>query len=129
MRDARKDIPFLLAHAGVDCNGWEVALAEELVELSGTHGTLDEDDDLVELEVVQELIQLAVLLLLLQLDVVLLETVESELGVLVNVVLRGVLHELPADRLDVLRQGSREHHDLLLRGGGAENVLHIGSHV
>jgi hypothetical protein len=48
----------------MDCNGWEVALAEQLVELGGAKSTLDEDNDLVELELVEKVIKLAVLLAL-----------------------------------------------------------------
>lgn len=55
-------LPFLLADTGMDCNGWEVALAEQLVELGGAKSTLDEDNDLIELELVEKVIKLAVLL-------------------------------------------------------------------
>lgn len=113
----------------MDSNRGEVALSEQLVKLGSTDGALDEDDDLVELQIIKQLVELAVLLLLLQLDVVLLETVKSELGVFIDVVLRRVLHELLADRLDLLGQGGREHHNLLLLGSRAEDVLNIGTHV
>jgi hypothetical protein len=122
-------IPLLLADSRMDSNGRKVTLSEELVELSSTDGAPDEDDDLVELEVIEELVELAVLLLLLELNIVLLETVESELSVLIHIVLRGVLHKLAADGLDLLGQGGREHHHLLLLGSGAEHVLDIGTHV
>ena len=122
-------LPLLLADTRVNSDGREVALPQQLVELSGTDSALDEDDDLVELQVVKQLIQLTVLLLLLQLNVILLETVQGELGVLVHVMLRGVLHELAADGLDMLRQRSREHHDLLLGWSGTENVLDVGTHI
>jgi hypothetical protein len=46
-------LPFLLTHARVDCDRWEVALAQELVKLSGSDGALHEDDDLVELKFVK----------------------------------------------------------------------------
>ena len=94
-----------MAHTRVHSNGGEVALSKQLVELGSAHSALDEDDDLVELKVVKQLVQLAVLLLLLKLDVVLLKTVQGELGVLIDVVLRRVLHELAADGLDGLGQG------------------------
>jgi hypothetical protein len=55
--------------------------------------------------------------------------VESELGVLVDVVLSRILHELSADRLDFLGKGGREHHNLLLLRSSTENVLHISAHV
>jgi hypothetical protein len=41
--------------------------------------------DLVELEVVQKLVELPVLFLLLELEVVLLETVEGQLGLVIDV--------------------------------------------
>jgi hypothetical protein len=50
--------------------------------------------DLVELEVVQELVQLPVLLLLLELEVVLLETVEGQLGLVIDVNLEWLLSAL-----------------------------------
>lgn len=107
----------------------EVALAQQLVQLIRTEGALDEDDDLVELEVIQKLVQLSVLLRLAQLDVVLLQTVQRELGVIVDVDLERVAHELLADRSDILRQGGAEHHDLLVGRGGAEDLLNIAAHV
>ena len=110
-------------------NRGEVALAQELVQLSGPERALDENDDLVELEFVQELVELPVLLLLLEGNVVLRQTVEGQLRVLINVVLGRVLHELPADGLDLVRQGSREHHDLLLLWGSTEDLLNVATHV
>lgn len=107
----------------------EVALSEKLVKLSGADSAAHKDDDLVELEIIQELVELAVLLLLFQLNVVLLETVKGELGVLIDVVLGRVLHELSADRLDFLGKGGREHHHLLLLRSSTENILHISAHV
>ena len=107
----------------------EVTLAQKLVELGGTESALDEDDDLVELELVEKLVKLAVLLTLLERNVVLLKTVEGQLGVLVDVVLGGVLHELAADRLDLIREGSGEHHNLLLLGSSTEDLLDVAAHV
>lgn len=123
------NLPLLLADTRVNSDRREVALSKEFVELGGTDGASNKDDDLIELEIIQQLVQLAVLLLLLQFNVVLLETVESELGVLVDIVLSGVLHELSADGLDLLREGGGEHHNLLLLGSSTENVLDIGTHV
>lgn len=126
---SRLDIPLLLADTRVHSDGREVALPEELVELGGTEGALDENDDLVELQLVEKLVELTVLLALLQRNVVLLETVKGQLGVFVDIVLRGVLHELAADGLDLVREGGREHHDLLLLWGGTEDLLNISAHV
>ena len=123
------NLPLLLADTRVDCNRREVTFTKQLVKLGGTDSALDENDDLIELELIEEFVELAVLLALIQLDVVLLETVQRQLGVLVDVMFRWVLHELAADRLDLIRQGSAEHHNLLLRRGGAEDLLDIASHV
>jgi hypothetical protein len=46
-------IPLFLRNTGVDGDTGEVALAQKLVELGGTKGALDEDDDLVELQLVE----------------------------------------------------------------------------
>jgi hypothetical protein len=122
-------IPLLLRDTRVDGDTGEVALAQKLVELSGTESALDEDDDLVELQLVEEVVELTVLLSLTKLDVVLLETVESELGLVINVDLQGVAHELLADGTGLLGKGGREHHNLLLCWGSAEDFLHIAAHV
>lgn len=119
----------LLADTRVDSDRWEVALAEELVELSGTKSGLDEDDDLVELHLVEELVELAVLLLLIELDVVLLETVKGELGIIIDVDLKWVLHELLANWADLGGEGGGEHHDLLLGWGGTKDLLNIAAHI
>lgn len=123
------NIPLFLADTGVDSNGREVAFAQKLIQFIRASSALDKDNNLVELQIIEQVIQLAVLLLLIQLDVVLLKTVQSELCILVDVMLCRVLHELAADGLDVLSQGSGEHHDLLVRRGGAENVLDVGAHI
>jgi hypothetical protein len=125
----QRNLPLLLADTGVDSDTGEVALAQQLVELVGTLGALDEDDNLVELQVVQQVVQLAVLLLLAQLDVVLLETVQGELGVVIDVDLKRVAHELLADRANLLRESGAEHHDLLVGRSGAENLLDVTAHV
>lgn len=119
----------LLTDTGVDSDGWEVALAKELVELSSTKSGLDEDDDLVELHLVEELVELAVLLLLIELDVVLLETVKGELGIIIDVDLKWVLHELLANWADLGGERGGKHHDLLLCWGGAEDLLNIAAHI
>lgn len=123
------NLPLLLADTRVDRDGREVALPQQLVQLSGTDGALDEDDNLVELEVVKELVELPVLLALVKRDVVLLQTVQGQLLVLGDVVLSRVLHELAADRLDLLGQGGTVHHNLLLLGSDAEDLLYIAAHV
>jgi len=118
----------VLLHAGMDADGGEVALGEEAVELVGAGNLGNEDDNLVELQNIEEVVELAVLLGLGKLDVVQLQTVEGELGVVVDVDLHGVLAELAADRADLLAQGGGEHHDLLLVGGHAEDLLDVAAH-
>ncbi len=86
----------------MNCDGWEIAFSEQLVELGRSEGALDENDDLVKLKLIEKLIELAVLLLLCKRNVVLLETVQSQFGVFVDVMLCWVLHELPADGLDLV---------------------------
>ena len=113
----------------MDSNAGKVALAKKSIKLGGTSGVAHKDDDLVEFESVEQLIQLAILLSLAQLDVVLLQTVEGELGLVVDVDLERVLHELLADWPDLLREGGTEHHDLLLGWCGTEDLLHIAAHV
>lgn len=125
----QRNLPLLLADTGVDSDTGEVALAQELVELVGTLGALNEDDDLVELQVVQQVVQLAVLLLLAELDVVLLETVKGELGVVIHIDLERVAHELLADRANFLGEGSAEHHNLLVGRSSTEDLLDITAHV
>lgn len=123
------NLPLLLADTRVDSDTGEVALAQQLVQLVSTQGALDEDNDLVELQVIKKLVQLAVLLVLAELDVVLLETVQGELGVVIDVDLERVAHELLADGADLLGQGGAEHHNLLVGGGGTEDLLDVTAHV
>lgn len=125
----RMNLPLLLADTRVNCDTGEVALAQQLIQLVGTLGALDKDDDLVEFEVVQKLIQLAVLLLLVELDVVLLQAVEGELGIVIDIDLQRVVHKLLADGTNLLGEGSTEHHDLLVGGSRTEDFLHITAHV
>ena len=113
----------------MNCDGGEVALPQKLVKLGGAQGRLDKDDDLVELQFVKKLVELPVLLALLHLGVVLLETMKSELRILIDIVLRGVLHELLADGLDFIGERSAEHHDLFLLGRGTEDFLHVAAHI
>lgn len=123
------NLPLFLAHTRVDSDTGEVALAQKLIKLGGTESALDKDDDLVELELVEQVVELAVLLALTDLEVVLLETVKSELGLVVNVDLERVLHELLADGPGLLCKGGGKHHDLLLSRGRAEDLLDIATHV
>jgi hypothetical protein len=81
----------------------EVAFTEDLVEFGGSESALDEDDDLVELESVKEVAQFSILLSLAEFDVVLLETVECKLGLIIDIDLERISHELLANGSDFLR--------------------------
>ena len=96
----RGHIPFFLTDTGVHGDGGEVTFAEKLVKLSCTERTLDEDNDLVELEGVEEVVELAVLLGFVELDAVLLKTVEGEFGIVVDIAFERISHEFLADRPD-----------------------------
>ena len=113
----------------MDSDGWEIAFSEELVEFSGSKSALDEDDDLIEFESVEQVVELSILLTLVESDGVLLQTVQSELGLVVNEDLHGISHELLADWSDFLRECGTEHHDLLLGRRSSEDLLDISSHV
>lgn len=113
----------------MDGNTGEVALPEKLVQLVGSLRTLDEDDNLVELKIVQKFVQLPVLLRLAQLNIVLLEAVQRQLGVIVDVNLERVPHKDLANGPDLLGERGAKHHDLFIRRGCSENFLDIASHV
>jgi len=83
-------------------NTWEIAFVQKSIKLSGSDSALDENDDLVELKLVQELVKLSVLLLFLKFDVILLETVESEFGFIIDINLKRRLHKLLANRANLL---------------------------
>lgn len=107
----------------------EVALREEPVKLRRAQSALHKDDHLIELKLIKEVVQLPVLLLLVELDVILLETVQGKLSLVVNVNLKRRLHELFADGADILGEGGREHHDLLLLRSCPEDLLDVATHV
>lgn len=75
----------------------EVAFPEELVQFCCPCDVLDKDDDLIELKSIQQVVELPILFPFGELAVVLLETVESKLGLIVNVDFQWALHELLAD--------------------------------
>lgn len=66
----------------------------------------DEDDDLIEFKSVKEFDKLHDLLVVFELDIVLLESMQSKLGIRVNVELEWLLHEELASTLDVIIEGS-----------------------
>lgn len=76
----------------MDADGGEVALLQESIELSSTLNRLDKDADLVEFKIVQQVVELPVLLPLLELEVELLKTVESQLGLVINVNFKRLQH-------------------------------------
>jgi hypothetical protein len=62
----------------------EATLSQQLVQFDGASDTLDKDDDLVKVECVEKVVKLAVLLSLFESDKVLLKTVKSELGLVID---------------------------------------------
>ena len=110
-------------------NRREVAFSKKLVELSGTESALDEDDDLIKFKTIEEVVKFAILFSFTELDAVLLKTMQSELGLIVNVNFKRITHELLADGSDLLRQCGAEHHHLLLRRCGSEDFLNVAAHV
>lgn len=76
---------FFLRQATVDADRGEVALAQKFVQLVGARDGFDENDNLVELERVEQVVELAVLGRFFQTDVVLLQTVQRQLGLVVDV--------------------------------------------
>ena len=104
MRQRRKfeiNIPLFLLQAGVDADTREVARDQKLVQFDRSCDGLDEDDNLqapqhrlfcnelktanlVEFEGIEKLIELPVFADLIKLDVVLLETVESQLRLIID---------------------------------------------
>ena len=111
------------------CDTREVTLAQELVQFIRTECALDENDHLVELKTVQEFVQLAVLFSFTELNVVLLKTVQREFGVIIHIDFKRVPHELLANGPDLLRERCAKHHDLLIGGGGAEDLLDVTAHI
>jgi len=107
----------------------EVAFSKELVEFGCSKSALDENDDLVEFQSVEQVVELSVLLAFVESDGVLLQTVQGQLGLVVDIDFHGVPHEFLADGSDLLREGGTEHHDLLLSRGGTEDLLDVSAHV
>jgi hypothetical protein len=122
-------LPLILTDSGVHSNGWKVTLSEKSIKLGGAKRALDEDDNLVELQLVKKLVQFAVLFLLIQLDIILLETVKSELGLVINVDFKRILHELLANWSNFLGECGAEEHDLLLGWSSTEDILDVAAHV
>lgn len=110
-------------------NTWEIAFSEKFVKFGGSESALDENDNLVELKVVEEVIQLSVLLTFLKLDAVLLKTVKSKLGFVIDVNFEWVSHEFLANWSNLLRECGAEHHDLLLGRCSSEDLLNVAAHV
>ena len=77
-------LPLLLVDTRVNCNAGEVAVDEDIVELGTPNCAPHEDDDLIEGESVEEVIQLSIFLRLAKFDVVLVQTVKSQLGLIIN---------------------------------------------
>lgn len=79
-----------LGHSRMNANTGKIAFRKKLVELIGTGYRLDENHDLVELEGIEQIIQFAILFIFLQLDIMLLKSMESQFGFVVNVNFQGL---------------------------------------
>ena len=131
----------------MDGYGWEIAFAQQSVQFGCSTDTLDKDDDLVEFQCVEQVVEFTVLLSFVETDKVLLQSMKSQLGLVVDINLKGlqrqcqlqftdgnigrcyILHEFLANGTDLLRQCGREHHDLFMMWGSTEHILDIPSHI
>jgi hypothetical protein len=81
---------FFLGKTTVDGDGGEITFTEKTIEFTGSADGFDKDDDLVEFEGVEEVVEFAVLLGFGEADKELLETVQGQLGLVVDVNLEGL---------------------------------------
>lgn len=102
MSRGQDHLPLFLSDARVYCNGWEVAVDQNVVQLRAADSTPNKDNDLVERKGVKQVIELPILLGFAELDVVLVETMKGQLGLVVHEQLGGVLHEFSANRANLL---------------------------
>jgi len=98
---------FFLIHGSVNIDGGEVLFLEERRERDASLHRFDEDNDLVKFERVEQIEELSVLFVLLDLDIVLLETVEGQLGFVVDEDFHGLQRER---RLESDYRSMRESH-------------------
>ena len=77
-------LPLLLTNTRVDSDAWEVALAQEAIELGGADGALHKNNDLVVVQLIEDVVETTILLSLAELDVVLLKTMKRELGLVID---------------------------------------------
>lgn len=122
-------LPLFLTHTRVNRDAGKVTFAKKFIQLGGPEGTFDENDNLVELQRVKQLVELPVFLRLAQLHVVLLQAMQRQFGLVVDVDLKGVLHELFANWPNLVRECRAKHHDLLVGGSRAEDLLDVASHI
>lgn len=121
--------PLMLLHGSMTSDGRDGLFIQVLAEEVGSFSLPHEDDHLVELELVNQFQQSLDLLVLRYLQVVLSQTMQSQLGLVVNKDFLLLLHELDADLSDGLGHSGTEHHDLLVSGGFLEDVLDVSPHV
>ena len=124
LRDA-----LLLLLSGMNADRRKVALGQQTIQFVSTGDLADEDDDLIKLKRIKQIVELSVFLGLGKLYVVKLQSMESQLGVVVDVNLHRILAKLLAYRTDFLAESGTEHHHLLLMWGHAKDLLHVTTHV
>lgn len=95
-------IPLFLAHAGVYSNARKVAFPQQFIQFCSSNGTFHEDDDLIKLQRIKQVTELSIFFPFAEFDIVLLKTMECKLGLIINVNLERILHELLADRTNIL---------------------------
>lgn len=120
---------FLLLLSGMNADRRKVALGQQTVQFVSTGDLADEDDNLIKLKGIKQVVELSVLLGLGKLYVVKLQSMESQLSIIVDVDLHRVLAKLLAYRADFLAESGTEHHHLFLVWGHAKDLLHVTAHV
>tara|TARA_R110002050_G_scaffold264927_2_gene405905 strand:- start:2814 stop:3272 length:459 start_codon:yes stop_codon:yes gene_type:complete len=98
----KEKVPLILAKLGGKSNGREVELHKNLVQSLRAVDRGDKDNQLVEIQRIKEIDQLAVLLSFLQLNIILLETMQGELGAVVDEDLEGLKIETPSQSMNIM---------------------------
>lgn len=98
-------LPFFLRETAVDGDGWEIAFAQQSIQFGCSTDTLDKDDDLVEFQCVEQVVEFTVLLSFVETDKVLLQSMESQLGLVVDINLKGLQRQRQLPFTDGIWEG------------------------